>query len=45
VFDALRKDKKRKGDSINFVLLHGIGNGVVEEISIKELETTVIEII
>lgn len=41
VFDALRKDKKRKGDSINFVFLHGIGNAVVEEISIKELEVVV----
>lgn len=41
VFDALRKDKKRKGDSINFVLLHGIGNAVVEEISIKELKVVV----
>jgi len=41
VLDALRMDKKRKGDSINFVLLHGIGNAVVEEISIKELEVVV----
>jgi 3-dehydroquinate synthase len=38
VLEALRKDKKRKGDSINFVLLHGIGNAVVEEVSISELE-------
>ena len=38
VLDALKKDKKRKGDSINFVLLHGIGNAVVEEVSISELE-------
>lgn len=45
VLDALRKDKKRKGDSINFVLLHGIGNAVVEEISIKELEAVINEII
>jgi len=42
--DALRKDKKRKGGSINFVLLHGIGNAVVEEISIEELESVVNEI-
>ncbi len=41
VLDALRKDKKRKGDSIHFVLLHGLGNAVVEEISIKELEAMV----
>ena len=38
VFDALRKDKKRREDSINFVLLHGLGNAIVEAISIKELE-------
>ena len=41
VLDALRKDKKRKGEGINFVFLHGIGNAAVEEISIKELETVV----
>ncbi|MBW2001464.1 MAG: 3-dehydroquinate synthase, partial [Deltaproteobacteria bacterium] len=41
VLDALRKDKKRKMDSIQFVFLQGIGNAVVEEISIKELENVV----
>ncbi len=45
VIEALRKDKKREGESINFVLLHGIGNAVVEEIPIKELEAVVDEII
>jgi 3-dehydroquinate synthase len=43
VFDALRKDKKRQGENINFVLLHGIGNAVVEKISIKELEAVINE--
>jgi len=38
ILDALRKDKKRRGDTIDFVLLHGIGKAVVEEISMKELE-------
>ncbi|MDY7036803.1 MAG: 3-dehydroquinate synthase [Thermodesulfobacteriota bacterium] len=38
VLDALRKDKKRRGDKINFVLLNGIGNAVMEAIPIKELE-------
>ncbi len=38
VLDALRKDKKREGERINFVLLQDIGDPVVEEISIKELE-------
>jgi 3-dehydroquinate synthase len=45
VLDALRKDKKRQGEKINFVLLHGIGNAVVEKISIKELEAVLNEII
>jgi 3-dehydroquinate synthase len=45
VIEALRKDKKREGESINFVLLHGIGNAVVEEIPIKELEAVIDEII
>ena len=45
ILDALRRDKKRKGDSIHFVLLHGIGNAVVEEIPMKELEAAVHEII
>jgi len=45
ILDALRRDKKRKGDSIHFVLLHGIGNAVVEEIPMKELEAVVHEII
>jgi 3-dehydroquinate synthase len=45
VLHALRKDKKRKREGINFVFLHGIGNAVVEEISIRELEALVNEII
>ncbi len=39
--DALKKDKKRKGDSIHFVLLDGIGKAVVERISIEELSRVV----
>jgi 3-dehydroquinate synthase len=41
VFDALKKDKKRKGDQIYFVLLDGIGKAVVDQISIKELEAVI----
>lgn len=37
VMDALGKDKKREGDIVYFVLLKGIGNAVVEKISVKEL--------
>ncbi len=38
VVDALRRDKKREGSRIHFVLLDGIGSAVVDEISISELE-------
>ena len=38
VLDALRKDKKRQGDLINFVLLEGIGKPFVDKISINELD-------
>ncbi|MCP4107598.1 MAG: 3-dehydroquinate synthase [Desulfobacteraceae bacterium] len=41
VLDALRKDKKREGDSINFVLLKNVGSAIVEEISIKELDDVI----
>ena len=38
VFEAIGKDKKREGDSLKFVLLKRIGEAVVDEISIHELE-------
>jgi len=44
VLDALRKDKKRKGDNIEFVLLHNIGKAVIEKIAIKELEIVLKEL-
>ncbi|RJP81263.1 MAG: 3-dehydroquinate synthase [Desulfobacteraceae bacterium] len=37
VMDALKKDKKREGDHIHFVLLHRIGKSAVEKIAISEL--------
>jgi 3-dehydroquinate synthase len=37
VMDALKRDKKRRGDSIHFVLLAGIGKVVVEEITLRDL--------
>lgn len=37
VMDALKKDKKREGDHIHFVLINGIGKSVIAEISIQEL--------
>lgn len=44
VIDALRKDKKRKGDQIYFVLLNDIGNPFVDLLSIEELEAMVNDI-
>lgn len=41
VFDALLKDKKREGDYMNLVLLNGLGNAIVQKVSIKELEDIV----
>jgi len=38
VLDALRRDKKRQGDQINFVLLEDIGKSFVDQIAIIELE-------
>ena len=39
-----KRDKKRQGDDIDFVLLDGIGNAVLEKISIKELEGVVFDL-
>ena len=44
VLDALQKDKKRKGDSIYFVLLNKIGNPFVDQISLKELEDVIYDL-
>jgi 3-dehydroquinate synthase len=41
LFDAMKRDKKREGESIHFVLLNGIGKAVIEEISLVELEKLV----
>ena len=38
LFNAMRKDKKRDNESINFILLKGLGSAVIEKISIHELE-------
>lgn len=44
VLDAIKRDKKRMGEALSFVLLHGIGTAVVEEMPLKELEDTVHQI-
>ena len=37
IFDAMVKDKKKKADSVNFILLNRIGDVVVKNVTIKEL--------
>jgi 3-dehydroquinate synthase len=37
LFEGLRKDKKRAGDRVHFVLLKGVGRAVVEELTFDEL--------
>ena len=41
VFDAMKRDKKRDGDEINFVLLEQLGGAVVEPIGLKDLEQVI----
>jgi 3-dehydroquinate synthase len=44
MMDAIKRDKKRIGDDIDFVLLDGIGNAILEKISIRELEEVVFDL-
>jgi len=44
MMDAMKKDKKRIGEDIDFVLLQGIGKAVLEKISLKELEEVVFDL-
>ncbi len=39
VLYSLKKDKKRAGDAINFVLLNSIGDGVVQKIPFTQIES------
>ena len=41
VLDAMKRDKKRYGDSMKFVLLQGIGNAKVADIKMSELKEIV----
>jgi 3-dehydroquinate synthase len=41
VLETLRKDKKREGDQVYFVLLRKIGEAFIEQINFRELEALV----
>ena len=38
LLSAIRKDKKKQGDSISFILMNGIGNCEVRKLSFEELD-------
>ncbi len=42
--DAIKKDKKREGNDIDYILLDGIGNAVIQKISIHELENVIFDL-
>jgi 3-dehydroquinate synthase len=39
VLSSLKKDKKRAGDAINFVLLNSIGDGIVQKIPFAQIKS------
>lgn len=41
ILDALKKDKKRQGSGVHFVLLESIGHAIIEEIPFHELEMVI----
>jgi 3-dehydroquinate synthase len=41
LLEALKRDKKREGDGIHFVLLTSIGTASVEKLTLTELETII----
>lgn len=43
-FDAIKKDKKREGDSIHMVLLKKIGEAVVKKITFEQLEELIYDL-
>ena len=44
IMDAIRKDKKREGEGIHFVLLDGIGKARIEKINIDELQEVLFDL-
>ena len=38
IFNVMRLDKKREGDALHLVLLERIGNAIIKQVSLKQLE-------
>ncbi len=43
IFDALTKDKKKVDDSIDFILMKGIGNVVIERFQLNEIKSYLVK--
>jgi 3-dehydroquinate synthase len=44
IMDAIRKDKKREGEDINFVFLDGLGRSWIEKIKISEFQEALFDL-
>jgi len=44
VLDAMKKDKKREGDSVRMVLLDAIGNAITHKLTYKQLESIIYDL-
>lgn len=44
IMNGIRKDKKREGESIYFVLLNGVGSSRVEEIQINQIQEVLLDL-
>ena len=44
IFQNIRKDKKKRGDNIHFVLLEGLGKAVVKTIQLKDLKRIIYDL-
>jgi 3-dehydroquinate synthase len=41
IYQNIRKDKKKSGDDVNFVLLKGLGNTLIRAIQLPELKSMI----
>ena len=41
IYQNIRKDKKKSGEDVHFVLLNGLGKAIVRPIALKELKIMV----
>ena len=44
IFEIMKQDKKREGETLHLVLLQNIGNAIVKQVSLKKLEEMVYDL-